>query len=218
MSLNLIGKKKGMIQIFDENGDLVVCSVLQVEPNVVVQIKSRERDGYQSLQLGGIKILNSKKKNVTKPLVGHFAKAKVELHRHLVESKVEGLEECQVGGEFDLNYFSDSQFVDVIGKSKGKGFQGVIKRHNFAGGPGAHGSKFHRSAGSTGMRSTPGRCFPGKRMAGRMGMKRTVSMNLKIIKIDAKKHVMLVKGAVPGAKNSLVYVRKSIKKNHAQNG
>ncbi len=218
MSLNLMGKKKGMTQIFDEGGNLLVCSVVQVEPNIVVQIKSREKDGYPSLQLGGIKIPESKEKRLKKPLIGHFAKAKVGMYRHLLESRVEDVDQWEVGKQVDLSYFSDTQFVDVIGMSKGKGFQGVMKRHNFAGGPGAHGSKFHRGAGSTGMHSTPGRCFPGKRMAGQMGKKRTISMNLQVIRIDVEKQAILVMGAIPGSKNGLVYVRKSIKKNHAQNG
>ena len=214
MSLNLLGKKKGMTRVFDENGNLVVCTVIEAEPNVVVQLKNQETDGYQAIQLGGIKVPDSKKKNVTKPLIGHFAKAKVEPRRHLLESRVENLDEYEAGKEIGLDYFSETEFVDVIGTSKGKGFQGVMKRHGFAGGPAAHGSGFHRTAGSTGMRSTPGRCLPGRKMAGQMGSKRSISMNLKIVKIDAEKHVLLVKGAVPGSRNSLVYIRKSIKKKH----
>ena len=212
MSLNLLGKKKGMTRVFDENGNIVVCTVIEAEPNVVVQMKTEEKDGYKAVQIGGIKVRESKKKNVTKPLVGHFAKAKVEPRRHLLESRVDNLDEYEVGKEIGLDYFSDSEFVDVIGTSKGKGFQGVIKRHGFSGGPGAHGSGFHRTAGSTGMRSTPGRCLPGTPKAGQMGSARVVSMNLKVIKIDSEKQLLLVKGAVPGARNSLVHIRKSIKK------
>lgn len=212
MSLNLLGKKKGMTRVFDENGNIVVCTVIEAEPNVVVQVKTTEKDGYQAIQLGGIKVPESKKKNVTKPLVGHFAKAKVEPRRHLLESRVDKTDEYEVGKEVGIDYFSDSEFVDVIGTSKGKGFQGVMKRHGFAGGPGAHGSGFHRTAGSTGMRSTPGRCLPGRRMAGQMGAKRVSSMNLKVVKVDPEKQLILVKGAVPGARNSLVFIRKSIKK------
>lgn len=212
MSLNLLGKKKGMTRVFDEKGNLIVCTVISAEPNVIVQLKNEEKDGYSAIQLGGIKVPESKKKNVKKPLVGHFAKAKVEPRRHLLESRVDNLDEYEVGKEIGVDYFADSEFVDVIGTSKGKGFQGVMKRHNFAGGPAAHGSGFHRTAGSTGMRSTPGRCLPGRPMAGQMGNARVTSMNLKVIKVDAEKQLLLVKGAVPGARDSLVHIRKSIKK------
>lgn len=212
MSLNLLGKKKGMTRIFDKHRNLIVCTVIETEPNVVVQIKDKQKDGYKAVQIGGIKIFGSKKKNITKPLIGHFAKAKVEPRRHLLESRIDSLDEFEVGKEIGLEYFADAQFVDVIGTSKGKGFQGVMKRHGFGGGPGAHGSGFHRTAGSTGMRSTPGRCLPGRRMAGHMGAKRVTSMNLQVIKLDPARRLLLVKGAVPGARNSLVYVRKSVKK------
>ena len=212
MSLRLIGKKKGMTQIFDEKGNLIVCSVLEAEPNVIVQIKDKDKDGYQAVQLGGIKVPRSRKKNIKKPLVGHFAKSKVDPRLRLIESKVESLDGYEVGKEIGVDYFSDIEFVDVIGTSKGKGFQGVMKRHNFRGGPRAHGSKFHRSAGSTGMRSTPGRCTPGKRMAGRMGGKRSVLMNLRVVKVDVEKQIILVEGGVPGAKGGVLFIRKSVKK------
>lgn len=212
MSLNLLGKKKGMTRIFDENGNIVVCTVIHAEPNVVVQIKEEEKDGYKALQIGGFKVPESKKRNVSKPLVGHFAKAKVEPRRRLLESRIDNTEGYELGQEIGLDYFADCCYVDVTGTSKGKGYQGVMKRHGFAGGPAAHGSGFHRHAGSTGMRSTPGRCLPGRKMAGQMGNERVASMNLKVVKIDSEKQVILVKGAVPGARNSLVYIRKSIKK------
>eukprot|EP01066_Platyproteum_vivax_P005950 Platyproteum_vivax@DN1819_c0_g1_i1.p1 len=216
MSLKLMGKKKGMTRVFDENGNLIVCTVISTEPNVIVQVKNDEKDGYKAVQLGATKIPESKKKNVKKPLVGHFARAKVEPRRHLLESRIDNIEEYQVGQEIALDYFSDCQYVDVSGISKGKGFQGVIKRHGFAGGPGAHGSKFHRTAGSTGMCSYPGRNFPGGKKAGQMGSEKVTVENLQVIQIDAEKHIMLVKGAVPGPTNSLVYIRKSVKKTHAK--
>ncbi|QVL57954.1 MAG: 50S ribosomal protein L3 [Simkaniaceae bacterium] len=216
MSLKLMGKKKGMTRVFDETGNLIVCTVIAAEPNVIVQVKDKDKDGYQAVQLGAIKVPESKKKNVTKPLVGHFAKAKVEPRRHLLESRIENTNEFQLGQEVGIDYFTDTEFVDVCGTSKGKGFQGVIKRHNFAGGPGSHGSGFHRTAGSTGMRSTPGRSLPGVKKAGQMGSQKVTTENLKVIRIDAEKQVILVKGAVPGAKNSLVYIRKSVKKTPAK--
>ncbi len=216
MSLKLMGKKKGMTRIYDEKGNLIVCTVIAAEPNVIVQVKDKDKDGYQAVQLGAVKVPESKKKNLSKPLVGHFAKAKVEPRRHLLESRIENTEEFQLGQEIGIDYFSDTEFVDVCGTSKGKGFQGVIKRHNFGGGPGSHGSGFHRTAGSTGMRSTPGRSLPGVKKAGQMGSQKVTTENLKVIRVDAEKQVILVKGAVPGAKNSLLYIRKSVKKTPAK--
>lgn len=216
MSLKLMGKKKGMTRIYDEKGNLIVCTVIAAEPNVIVQVKDKDKDGYQAVQLGAVKVPESKKKNLSKPLVGHFAKAKVEPRRHLLESRIENTEEFQLGQEIRIDYFSDTEFVDVCGTSKGKGFQGVIKRHNFGGGPGSHGSGFHRTAGSTGMRSTPGRSLPGVKKAGQMGSQKVTTENLKVIRVDAEKQVILVKGAVPGAKNSLLYIRKSVKKTPAK--
>lgn len=212
MTLKLMGKKMGMTRIFDQNGNSIVCTVIAAEPNVVVQVKDEGKDGYKAIQLGAIKVPESKKKNISKPLVGHFARAKVEPRRHLLESRIENADEYQLGQEIGVDYFSDAEFVDVCGTSKGKGFQGVIKRHGFAGGPAAHGSGFHRVGGSTGMRSTPGRNFLGTKKAGHMGAEKVTVENLKIVRIDPEKQVILVKGAVPGANNSLVYIRKSIKK------
>jgi len=207
-----MGKKKGMTRVYDEKGNLIVCTVIVAEPNVIVQIKDKEKDGYQAVQLGAVKVPENKKKNLSKPLVGHFAKAKVEPRRHLLESRIENTQEYQPGQEIGVDYFNGTDFVDVSGTSKGKGFQGVIKRHNFAGGPGSHGSGFHRSAGSTGMRSTPGRSLPGIKKEGHMGSEKVTTENLRVIRIDAEKQVILVKGAVPGAKDSLLYIRKSVKK------
>lgn len=212
MSLKLMGKKKGMTRVFDEKGNLIVCTVIAAEPNVIVQVKSQEKDGYDAVQLGAVKVPEPKKKNISKPLVGHFARAKVEPRRHLLESRIESPEEFTPGQEVGIDYFNDTEFVDVCGTSKGKGFQGVVKRHGFGGGPGSHGSGFNRTAGSTGMRSTPGRSLPGVKKAGQMGSQKVTAENLKVIRIDAEKQVILVKGAVPGAKNSLLYIRKSVKK------
>jgi len=124
MSLKLMGKKKGMTRIYDEKGNLIVCTVIAAEPNVIVQVKDKDKDGYQAVQLGAVKVPESKKKNLSKPLVGHFAKAKVEPRRHLLESRIENTEEFQLGQEIGIDYFSDTEFVDVCGTSKGKGFQG----------------------------------------------------------------------------------------------
>lgn len=212
MSLKLMGKKRGMTRIFDENGNLVVCTAISAEPNVVVQIKEEKSDGYRAIQLGAERVADSKKKNISKPLIGHFAKAKVEPRRRLLESRVREGESYAVGQEIGVDYFEAGSLVDVCGISKGKGFQGVMKRHGFAGGPASHGSGFHRTAGSTGMRSTPGRNLPGVKKAGRMGAERVTVEGLKVIAVDLEKQLILVKGAIPGPNKGPVYIRKSLKK------
>ncbi len=205
-----MGKKIGMTRLFDKEGNLVVCSVIAAEPNVVVQVKRQEGEGYNAVQLGAVKL--AKKKNVAKAQQGHFAKGGVEPRRFLAESRVEKAEEFAVGQEIDVSYFADAGFVDVRGVSKGKGYQGVIKRHNFAGGPAAHGSGFHRHGGSCGMRTSPGRCLPGQKKAGHMGDETTTVQNLKVVKADPEKQVLIVEGAIPGARGGLVYVFKAKKK------
>lgn len=208
--MQLMGRKVGMTRVFDEQGLLVPCTVISIEPNVVVQKKTQEVDGYVSYQMGAEKVADSKKRNVTKPLVGHYAKAKVEPRKRLQETYSE--QELEVGQEIGVEHFEGVKLVDVCGCSKGKGFQGVMKRHNFGGGPAAHGSGFHRHAGSTGMRTTPGRTLPGHKMPGQMGNKRVTTEMLEIVKVDVEKQVLLVRGSVPGAKNGLVTVRKALKK------
>lgn len=212
MSLKLMGQKKGMVRIFDEQGNAIVCTVLFAEPNVVVQVKEQQKDGYCAVQLGAVRASPSRKKNLTKPLLGHFARAHVEPHLHLFEVRMETSVDYKVGQLFGVDSFAAISYVDVTATSKGKGFQGVIKRHGFGGGPAAHGSGFHRAHGSTGMRSTPGRCLPGVRMAGHMGAERVTVEGLRVVLVDAEKQLLLVKGAVPGAKGALVCIRKSVKK------
>ncbi len=209
MSLNLIGKKKGMTQVFDEEGRLVVCTVISAEPNMITSIKSKEKNGYTGVQLGAFKVSEKKLK---KPIRGFFAKSKVSPCSHLTESRVENIDEFQSGSEVSLSYFNDVKYVDIIGTSKGKGFQGVMKLHGFKGGPAAHGSGFHRSAGSTGMRSTPGRSFPGGKRASRMGGERKTVQNLKVIMVDEANNVLIVQGAIPGSRGSNVYISKAKKK------
>ena len=212
MSLTLMGKKKGMTRLFDEKGNLVVCTVIAAEPNVVAQVKSKEKDGYTAIQLGAIKLSSSRAKNLGKPVQGHFAKNGVEPRRHLRESRITEGEEYTLGQEIGVGYFSEASYVDVTGVSKGKGYQGVIKRHHFAGGPASHGSGFHRHGGSCGMRTSPGRCLPGQKKAGRMGADTVTLQNLKVVKIDEERNLIIVEGAVPGAREGLVYVAKSVKK------
>jgi large subunit ribosomal protein L3 len=212
MTLKFMGKKRGMTRIFDENGNHIVCTVISAEPHVVTQVKRKESDGYEAIQLSAFKVKPSKIRNVTKPLKGHFVKAGVEPRDHSIESRLVSAAEFQPGQEMGLSYFADSTFVDIQGVSKGKGFQGVMKRHNFAGGPASHGSGFHRHGGSTGMRTSPGRCLPGQKKAGRMGGEVVTQQSLRVVKIDEEKQVLLVEGAIPGARGGLVYITKSIKK------
>lgn len=212
MTLNLMGKKKGMTRIFNEKGQSVPCTVIEAEPNVIVQIKNLEKDGYRAIQLGSQKVTSPKLKNVSKPLKGHFAKGQVEPRRHLAESRIEEGEEYTVGQEIGVEYFAEVKYVDVSGVTKGKGFQGVMKRHGFAGGPAAHGSGFHRTAGSTGSNTDPGRTLPGLKMAGHMGSEKMTTECLEVVRVDQEKRLILVKGCIPGAKNGLVYIRKSKKR------
>jgi large subunit ribosomal protein L3 len=210
MSLTLIGQKKGMAQIFDNDGKMIVCTVIQVEPNPVVQIKSLESDGYQAVQLGGVPLSKSRANHITKPLKGHFAKANVPGHWRLKESRLEKTDAYQVGQPVDLSVLSEVSHVDIQGVSKGKGYQGVIKLHGFAGGPAAHGSGFHRHAGSTGQRTTPGRCPPNGKRPSRMGGDVQTVQNLRVVAIQG--NLLLVEGAVPGCREGVVYITQANKK------
>jgi large subunit ribosomal protein L3 len=206
----LIGLKKGMAQVFDQDGKLIVCTVILAEPNTVLQIKRKETHGYNGIQLGGVPMTKSQAARATKPIKGHFAKVQVEPCSVILESRLDEVDEYQIGQKLDVSVFADVKFVDVEGVSKGKGFQGVMKKFNMAGGPGAHGSGFHRHMGSTGMRSTPGRCFPGGKRASRMGGDRKTVQNLRVVAV--KGNLLLVEGAVPGAPSGIVYIRKAKKK------
>ncbi|MCE2983639.1 MAG: 50S ribosomal protein L3 [Parachlamydia sp.] len=216
MTLTMMGKKRGMIQLFDEKGNVVVCTVIQAEPNVVTQIKTKQTDGYSALQLGFDKIIGKTQYTIEartkKPQLGHFKKAQVESRRHLKESRIDSVDEYSLGQEIGVDVFSDIEFVDATAISKGKGYQGVMKRHNFAGGPSSHGSGHHRHAGSTGMRSTPGRGLPGGKKAGQMGNEQVTVQNLRVVRVDAENQVIIVKGQVPGPKNGLVFLRQAVKR------
>lgn len=220
MPLILMGKKRGMTQLFDDKGNIVVCTVIEVEPNVVTQIKTKEKDGYEAIQLGFGKVAGKTEQTisnrVSKPLIGHYKKAGVAPRRHLIESKVESLDNYSLGQEINVSAFEGVAFLDAAGVSKGKGYQGVMKRHNFSGGPASHGSGFHRHAGSTGMRSTPGRGLPGGKKAGQMGNERVTVQNLEVVRIDVDNQLILVKGQVPGARNGLVYLKQAVKKSNAK--
>lgn len=216
MTLTLMGKKRGMMQLFDEKGHAIVCTVIQAEPNVVTQIKTEQTDGYSAIQLGFEKITGKSQYTIDartkKPQLGHFKKAGVEPRRHLLESRIDKTDDYTLGQEIDVNLFSGIEYVDATAISKGKGYQGVMKRHNFAGGPASHGSGFHRHAGSTGMRSTPGRGLPGGKKAGQMGNEQVTVQNLAVVRVDAENQLIIVKGQVPGPRNGLVYLSKAKKK------
>jgi large subunit ribosomal protein L3 len=213
MALTLIGQKKGMTQVFDKEGKRVVCTVILAEPNTVLQIKRKATHGYDSLQIAGLPLSGAKEKTLTKPLQGQFKRIGAQPCRVVRESCVENIESFQVGQQLDLSLFANTMYVDIEGVSKGKGFQGVMKLHNYAGGPAAHGSGFHRHAGSTGMRSTPGRCFPGGKRASRMGGDRCTVQNLRVVAV--KGNFLLVEGAIPGAPSGTVFIceaKKMVKK------
>lgn len=217
MTLKLMGKKLGMTQLFDETGNAIVCTVIEVEPNVIVQIKTKEKDGYTAIQTGYGKVTAKKpetvEKRVKKPRLGHFKKAGVDPRRHLVESKVDNVEEYTVGQEFGVGMFTEIPFLDATAISIGKGFQGAMKLHNFAGMKASHGTgPTHRHLGSTGMRSTPGRCFPGGKRASQMGNKQVTVQSLKVVEVNEEENLIVVKGSIPGAKNGLVTLTKAIKK------
>lgn len=204
----LLGKKLGMTQIFSEDDRLIPVTVIEVGPCVVTQVKTKETDGYSAIQIGYEDIEDKK---VTRPLKGHFTKAKVKPKRYLAEVRTDETSEYKPGDQLTAELFAVGERADVVGVSKGKGFQGVMKRHGFSGGPGGHGSHFHRAPGSIGMAATPSRVPKGRRMAGHMGSERVTSMNLEIVKVDPEQNLMLLKGAVPGAKGSLIMVKESSK-------
>ena len=226
MKKAILATKVGMTQIFNEDGVLTPVTVLQAGPCVVTQVKTVEKDGYSAVQVGygqtKVKTIvkdNLKKKivrhphGVVKALQGHFAKANVEAKKYLKEFKFENASEYEVAQEIKADIFAAGDKVDATARTKGKGFQGAIKRHGLSRGPMAHGSKYHRHAGSNGACSDPSRVFKGKKMAGHMGNVRVTIQNLEIVRVDAENNVILVKGAVPGPKKSLVILKESVKNN-----
>lgn len=205
----LLGTKLGMTQVWDENHNLIPVTVVQVDPNVVTQLRNADRDGYAAVQIGYGQIDPRK---VTQPLAGHFEAAGVTPRRHVVELRTADAHTYNLGQELSVEVFEAGQKVDVVGKSKGKGFAGVMKRHGFSGVGASHGAhKNHRKPGSIGGASTPGRVFQGQRMAGRMGAERVTTMNLTVHAVDAEKNLLLIKGAVPGARGRVVLVRTAVK-------
>jgi large subunit ribosomal protein L3 len=209
----VLGEKLGMTQVWDENNRVVPVTVVKAGPCVVTQVRSPETDGYSAVQIA-FGAIDSRK--VTKPELGHFAKAGVTPRRHVVELRTDDASEYTLGQEIGTETFEPGQMVDVVGTTKGKGFAGVMKRHRFHGLKASHGvQRKHRSPGSIGGCATPGRVFKGMKMAGRMGGVRQTTQNLVVAGVDAERGLLLIKGAVPGPKGGLVFVRTAVKENQA---
>lgn len=210
MSKAILGKKLGMTQVFTTEGNLVPVTVVEAHPSVVVNVKSEETDGYNAIQLGYGSI---KEKHLTKPMKGQFDKAGVAPVKYLRELRLSATPEYTVGQTLAADIFAEGELVDVVGTSKGKGFAGTVKRHNFACGPNSHGSKSHREPGSIGPMTSGGggRVYKGKKLPGQMGGGRVTVQRLAVVKVDAERNLLLVKGGIPGAKGSLVMVRQTVK-------
>jgi len=208
MKKGILAIKVGMTQIFNENGELVPVTVLQAGPCAVTQVKTVDNDGYDAVQVG---FVDKRNKLVNKPQKGHFEKAGVSYKRYVREFRFENAAEYKLADEIKADIFAEGDRVDVTAISKGKGFQGAIKRHGQSRGPMAHGSKYHRHAGSNGACSDPSRVFKGKRMPGHMGSVQVTVQNLDVVRVDAENNVILVKGAVPGPKKSLVTLKETVK-------
>src|SRR6266446_10508120 len=209
MKIGLLGRKLGMTRVYDANGKATPVTVIEAEDNSVLQVKNQERDGYTAVQVG---FDSQKESRVSKPLLGHFKKANADPKKFVREFRLP--DGTQVDGDLNLsvNQFVAGEFVDVIGRSKGKGFQGVVKKHGFAGQPAAHGSKTHRRNGAVGNRSTPGRVWKNMGMPGHLGDERVTVQNLQVMQVRESEKIILVSGAVPGANGSFVVVRPAIKK------
>ena len=209
MSIGIVGRKAGMTRVFTEDGVSTPVTVIEVEPNRVSQLKTVETDGYSAVQ---VTIGSKKSSRVTKPQAGHFAKAESASGHKVCEFTVDGESDLELGSEIKVSMFEAGQQVDVSGVTKGKGFQGPMKRYGFRGGDATHGNSIsHRSAGSIGQCQTPGRVFKGKKMAGHMGDVKRTLQNLSVVRVDEERGLLLVKGSVPGAKGSDVVIRPAVK-------
>ena len=204
MARGILGRKIGMTQLFVDD-QAVGVTVIETDPCTIVQIKTNESDGYNALQLGYDEVKDSK---VTRPIAGHFGKAGVAPHRHLFEIRIDNPEDYTVGDKLSVDLFEEGGKVDVAGTSKGKGFQGVVKRYNFAGGPASHGSHFHRRPGSVGNCVKPGRVIKGKKLPGQMGSERKTVRGLKILRVDPERNLLVVKGCTPGARGTILELGK----------
>ncbi len=210
MTKGILGTKVGMTQYFTENGELIPVTVIQAQPNVVLQVKTNETDGYESIQVG---FQDKREVLANKPHKGHVAKANATPKRFIREFRNVELGEYEVGQEITVETFAAGDIVDVAGTSKGKGFQGAIKRHGQARGPMAHGSRYHRRPGSMGMASTPSRVLKGKKLPGQTGGTRITIQNLEIVAVNSEENIILIKGNVPGSKKSLVEIKTAVKSN-----
>ncbi|OZM55902.1 50S ribosomal protein L3 [Lottiidibacillus patelloidae] len=209
MTKGILGRKVGMTQVFTENGVVIPVTVVEADPNVVLQVKTNETDGYEAIQLG---FADKKESRSNKPEKGHAAKANANPKRYVKELRDVNMSEYEVGQEVKVDIFAEGDIVDVTGTSKGKGFQGAIKRHNQSRGPMSHGSRYHRRPGSMGP-VDPNRVFKGKLLPGRMGGEKVTVQNLQIVKVDVERNLLLIKGNVPGAKKSFVQINSAVKGN-----
>ena len=203
MTIGLLGNKIGMTQIFDESGNIIPVTILKVGPCIVTQIKTELKHGYNAIQIG---YSNVPSKLLTQPELGHLQKSNIQPLKYLKEFKTDNLNQFKIGQILDVKSFSQNQFVNVKGKSIGKGFSGLQKRHNFTRGPMTHGSKNHRAPGSIGMGTTPGRVLPGKKMAGQLGNKITTVKKLQLIQINLEENILVIKGSVPGKPGNLLTI------------
>lgn len=203
MGIGLLGNKIGMTQIFDESGNIIPVTILKVGPCIVTQIKTKVKDGYDAIQVG---YSYSSNKSLTQPQLGHLQKSNIQPLKYLKEFRINTTNDFEIGQVIDVDLLSTGQLVNIKGKTIGKGFSGLQKRHNFTRGPMTHGSKNHRAPGSIGMGTTPGRVLPGKKMAGQLGNKVTTIKNLKVIQLDSKENILVLKGSVPGKPGNLVSI------------
>ena len=203
MAVGLLGNKIGMTQIFDESGNIIPVTILKIGPCVVTQVKTKSKDGYDSIQIG---YGNVSSKSLSQPELGHLQKSNIQPLKYLKEFKITEEDEFSIGQELNIESFSPGQFVNIRGKSIGKGFSGLQKRYNFTRGPMTHGSKNHRAPGSIGMGTTPGRVLPGKKMPGQLGNKITTIKKLKIIQINSEENILVIKGSVPGKPGNLLSI------------
>jgi len=203
MAIGLLGNKIGMTQIFDESGNIIPVTILKVGPCIITQIKTEVKHGYNAIQIG---YWNVPSKSLTQSKLGHLQKSNIQPLKYLKEFNIDNLDQFEIGQRLNVNLFSQSQFVDIRGKSIGKGFSGLQKRHNFTRGPMTHGSKNHRAPGSIGMGTTPGRVLPGKKMAGQLGNKITTVKKLQLIQINLEENILVIKGSVPGKPGNLLTI------------
>jgi len=206
VSIGLLGNKIGMTQIFDESGNIVPVTILKVGPCIITQIKTEMKDGYNAIQVG---YSNTSNKSLTQPELGHLQKSNIQPLKYLKEFRVDAVDEFEVGQVLNVDLLSVNQLVNIKGKTVGKGFSGLQKRHNFTRGPMTHGSKNHRAPGSIGMGTTPGRVLPGKKMAGQLGNKLTTIKKLKVIQLSSEENILIIKGSVPGKPGNLLSITPS---------